>query len=64
MMNVSAAGLHKMILPSTSTRAPHVLRQQCPPPPATWQQPPPPVNFTTSMWQMVPPAPYHQNRTT
>jgi hypothetical protein len=60
MMNGSAAGLHKMILPSASCRAPHILCQQCPPAPATWQQPPPPVNLATSMPQMMPPTPYHQ----
>jgi hypothetical protein len=60
MMNGSAMGLHKTILPLASGRAPHVQRQQGPPAPATWQQPPPPINFTTSMPQMMPPAPYHQ----
>jgi hypothetical protein len=60
MINGSAAGLHKMILPLASSRAPHVLCQQRPPTPATWQQPPPTVNFITSMLQMMPPAPYHQ----
>ncbi len=60
MMNGSAVGLHKTILPSASSRALHVPRQQHPPAPATWYQPPPPVNFTTSMPQMMLPAPYHQ----
>jgi hypothetical protein len=60
MMNRLPPGLHKMILPLASGRAPHVPRQQCPPTPATWQQPPPPIILTTHMLQMMPPAPYRQ----
>jgi hypothetical protein len=60
MMNGSPAGLHKTILPLAFGRTPHVWRQQRPPTPGTWQQPPSPINFTTSMPQMMPPAPYHQ----
>jgi hypothetical protein len=60
MLNGSAMGLHKTILPFASGRAPHIPRQQCLPAPASWQQHPPPINFTTSMPQMIPPAPYHQ----
>jgi hypothetical protein len=60
MMNGLPVGLHKMILPLASSGMPLVWRQQHPPTPATWKQPPPPINFTTSMQQMMPPAPYHQ----
>ncbi len=62
MMNGLPAGLHKTILPLASGHAPHILRQQHPPAPVTWQQPLALVNFTTSMPQMMPPAPYHQSR--
>jgi hypothetical protein len=57
MMNRLPARFH---LPSASSRAPHVPRQQHHPAPATWQQPPPLINFTTPMPQMMPPSPYHQ----
>ncbi len=60
MMNGSAVGLHKMILPLASGHATHVPHQQRPPAPASWQQPLPPIHFTTSMPQMMPFAPYYQ----
>jgi hypothetical protein len=49
MMNVSAASLHKTMLPLAFGRMPHVLRLQRPPTPASWQQPLPAVNFTIAM---------------
>jgi hypothetical protein len=60
MMNRSAPGLHKTILPLASGRAPLFPCQYCPPIPVSWQQPLPPINFTTSMPQMMPPVAYHQ----
>jgi hypothetical protein len=51
------AGLHKMILPSVSGRAPPPLRQQRAPATARWQQPPPPMNTTSLMAAMRPTMP-------
>jgi hypothetical protein len=53
MMNVLPVGLHKTILLFASDRAPHV-------PHSKLAAASTPVNFTNTMAQMMPPAPYHQ----
>jgi hypothetical protein len=53
-MGGSTAGLHKMILPSASGRAPPAPRQHRAPAPPMWQPPPPPGNFTPQMATMHP----------
>jgi hypothetical protein len=56
-MGGATAGLHKMILPSASGRAPPPSCQQQAPAPAIWQQPPPLLIYIPTMVAMRPMMP-------
>jgi hypothetical protein len=61
MMGGNTAGLHRMILPSTSGCIPPAPRRPQAPAPTMWQQPLPPKKFTpmiAAMGPMMPTTPY------